>query len=81
MPQYRKLFLKIIESDDVNDMPDDFTRLAWTWLPLILCREGRCIDNAALVRSKLFPMRADVTADQVGAAARQGVRGRQRVRV
>jgi len=60
MPKYRKLHTKITESMDVNDMPDDFTRLVWTLLPLALCREGRCIDHPGFVRSKIMPLRSGV---------------------
>ena len=62
MPRYRKLHVKSVESHDINDMPDDFTRLFWVLLPLGLCREGRGLDNAAWIKSKLFPMRLDVTS-------------------
>jgi len=65
MPQWRKLHTKTLDSLDVNDMPDDFTRLLWVILPLILDRCGRGIDNAAWVRAKAFPLREDVTPEQV----------------
>ena len=59
MPHYRKLHTKITESQDVEAMPDDFARLLWTWLPLALDREGRGIDTACWVKSKLFPLKTD----------------------
>ena len=68
MPQYRKLYTKTVESLDVNDMPDDFTRLMWVLLPLGLCREGRGIDSPSWLRSKLFPLRADVTDAMIESA-------------
>ena len=68
MPRYRKLHTKTVESLDMNDMPDDFTRLLWVLLPLALCREGRGIDNPAWLKSKLFPLREDVNQEQVGTA-------------
>ena len=68
MPQWRKLHSKITESLDVNDMPDDFTRLLWVLLPTQLCREGRGVDNPSWVRSRVFPMREDVTLKMVSAA-------------
>ena len=68
MPRYRKLHTKTLESLDINDMPNDFTRLFWTLLPLVLCREGRGIDSAHWLKSKLFPLREDVTPGQVGEA-------------
>ena len=59
MPTYRKLFTKSVESEDINAMPDDFTRLLWVMLPLGLCRKGRGKDSPAWIRSKIFPIRED----------------------
>lgn len=63
MPKYRKLHVKVTESLDVNDMPDDFTRLLWVLLPLALCRDGRGIDNAAWIKAKIFPLREDLNGE------------------
>lgn len=49
-------------------MPDDFTRLTWVLLPLALCREGRGLDNAAWIKAKIYPLRLDVTLEQIQAA-------------
>lgn len=68
MPQWRKLHSKITDSIDVNEMPDDFTRLLWTWLPLALDREGRGMYNPAWVKAKVMPLRMDVSYDNVQAA-------------
>lgn len=68
MPLYRKLHVKSVDSQDINDMPDDFTRLLWVMLPLGLDSEGRGIYNAGWVKAKIFPMRDDVTAERVAAA-------------
>lgn len=68
MPTWRKLHVKTIDSVDINEMPDDFHRLTWVMLPLILDSAGRAIDNSAWLRSKLYPMRQDVTSEQVEAA-------------
>ena len=68
MPQWRKLHTKTTESPDVNEMPDDFHRLLWVLLPLGLDSEGRGMDNPAWVRSKLMPIREDVSLEMVGAA-------------
>ena len=65
MPRYRKLHVKATESLDINDMPDDFTRLLWLMLPLGLCREGRGIDNPSWIKSKIFPLRMDVTHEMI----------------
>ena len=68
MPTWRKLHVKTTESLDINDMPDDFTRLLWVLLPLGLDREGRGLDHAGWVRSKIMPLREDVTGEMVKAA-------------
>jgi DnaD/phage-associated family protein len=60
MPTYRKLHTKILDSYDFSEMPDDFTRVFWMLLPLIVDSEGRGIDNPAWLRSKMFPLRPDV---------------------
>lgn len=65
MPKWRKLHEKTLDSVDINAMPDDFTRLTWLLLPLILDCKGRAIDNSAWLRSKVYPMREDVTTAQV----------------
>lgn len=65
MPKYRKLYTKTVDSLDINDMPDDFTRLFWVLLPLALDREGRGMDNLAWLKSKVFPLRLDVTGDMI----------------
>jgi len=49
-------------------MPDDFTRLMWVLMPLGLCQEGRGIDNPSWIKSKLFPLRVDVTQEMISAA-------------
>jgi hypothetical protein len=68
MPQWRKLHTKTVNSLDVNDMPDDFTRLLWVLLPLKLDRCGRGLDNPTWVRSKVMPLREDVTTQMVSDA-------------
>jgi hypothetical protein len=65
MPKYRQLHTKTIDSFDFNEMPDDFTRVVWLLLPLILDSEGRGINNMAWVKSKMFPSRKDIVEDQI----------------
>jgi len=60
MLRYRKLHTKTVYSLDVNDMPDDFTRLFWVLPPLGLSREGTALDHPGYIKSKLFPLREDV---------------------
>lgn len=61
MPQYRKLYTKTTYSLDFNDMPDDFTRLFWVLLPCGLSSDGTCLAHPGYIRSKVFPLRSDVT--------------------
>ena len=68
MPQYRKLNVNILSSPDVDAMPNDFIRLAWTWLPLICTRDGTGLLHTTLIKSQLFPMRSDVTVDMIDQA-------------
>ncbi len=65
MPKYRKFHTKATESIDINDMPDDFTRLLWVMLPLGLDSQGRAIDNPAWVKSKIMPLRVDVSLEMI----------------
>jgi hypothetical protein len=65
MPKYRQLHTKIIDSFDFNEMPDDFTRVVWLLLTLILDREGRGIDSPVWIKSKMFPMRTDITDQEI----------------
>lgn len=68
MPKYRQLHVKIIDSFDFNEMPDDFTRVVWVMLPLILDSEGRGIYNAAWIKSKMFPLRSNFDIDKLVSA-------------
>jgi hypothetical protein len=68
MPQWRKLHIKATESLDINDMPDDFTRLLWITLPLIVCREGRGIDSPCWIKSKAMPLRGDIDDKHISKA-------------
>lgn len=65
MPKYRKLWTKITQSWDVNDMPDDFTRLLWVLLPLALDREGRGVWNMGWIKGRTMPFRDDVSCDRI----------------
>lgn len=60
MPTYRKTHTKTLDSYDFNGLPDDFSRVCWLLLPLILDSEGRGIYNLAWIRSKMFPLRENV---------------------
>jgi hypothetical protein len=68
MPKYRQLHIKILDSFDFAEMPDDFTRVVWLLLIPVVDSEGRGIDNPAWLRSKMFPLRPDVELNQISAA-------------
>jgi hypothetical protein len=68
MPQWRRLYTKIVESEDFNAMPNDFTRLLWALLPLWLDGKGRALDKATMCRARLFPLREDVELGAIDAA-------------
>lgn len=70
MAKWRKLWEKVKESRDFNDMPDDFTRLFWLLLPTSASREGTLPAHPQLIISRTFPMRTDVTIDMVNEALR-----------
>ena len=65
MPKYRQLHTKVIDSFDFNEMPDDFTRVVWLLLTLILDSEGRGIDNPSWIKSKMFPLRTDIDNQKI----------------
>ncbi len=65
MPKYRKLHVKAVDSIDINDMPDDFTRLLWVLLPLGLDSAGRGIDNASWIKARVMPLRDDITPERI----------------
>lgn len=68
MPKYRNIHTKTPDSEDINDMPDDFTRLFYVMFFIILDREGRGYDKPAWLKSKAFPLRDDVTVEMISAA-------------
>jgi hypothetical protein len=49
----------------VNNLSDDTSRLAFTWLVTFADREGRTYGDPAVVRSMLFPRREDVSIAQM----------------
>jgi hypothetical protein len=68
MPKYRQLHVKILDSYDFSEMPDDFTRVFWLLLIVVVDSAGRAIDNPAWLRSKMFPLRHDVIDSQIESA-------------
>jgi DnaD/phage-associated family protein len=55
----------IMDDKRINDLSCDTSRLAFTWLITLADCEGRVIGDPAVMRSKLFPRRTDVTTDDV----------------
>lgn len=68
MPKYRQLHTKIVDSFDFAEMPNDFIRLFWLLLIVIVDSEGRGIDNPAWIRSRMFPLRPDIDIEEIEAA-------------
>ena len=57
----------IISDKKINELSDDTSRLAFTWLITTADAEGRTHGDPAMVRSILFPRRADVTVERMEA--------------
>lgn len=51
----------------INQLSDDTSRLAFTWLITFADREGRTYGDPGVVRSMLFPRRQDVSIEQMAA--------------
>jgi hypothetical protein len=57
----------ITSDKKINDLSDDTSRLAFTWLVTYADCEGRTHGDPAMVRSLLFPRRSDVTNERMEA--------------
>ena len=55
MPKYRNIHTRIADSFDFNEMPDDFSRLLWVMLFVVLDSEGRGYDTPKWIQAKAFP--------------------------
>ena len=49
----------------VNELSDDTSRLAFTWLVTFADCEGRTYGDPAMVRSMLFPRRDDISIERM----------------
>jgi hypothetical protein len=65
MAKGRIIISAITMDKRINDLSDDTSRLAFTWLITFADREGRTHGDPALVRSLLFPRRSDVTVKRM----------------
>lgn len=57
----------ITSDKKINDLSDDTSRLAFTWLITFADCEGRTHGDPAMVRSMLFPRRTDITTEHMDA--------------
>ena len=71
MARGRIIASEITKDKRVNDLSDDTSRLAFTWLVTFADREGRTHGDPALVRSTLFPRRDDITIEQMESYLRE----------
>ena len=65
MARGRMINNRITMDKAINDLSDDTSRLAFTWLITFADSEGRTYGDPALVASTLFPRRRDVTPEQM----------------
>lgn len=65
MAEGRILKKKISVSKQVNDLSNDTNRLLFTWLIPHLDAEGRFFGEAEIVKSIIFPRRADLSAKRI----------------
>lgn len=65
MARGRIIVSDITKDKRVNDLSDDTSRLAFTWLVTFADREGRTHGDPAIVRSMVFPRRDDISVDQM----------------
>lgn len=71
MARGRMLNHKITENELVAGLSNDTSRLGFTWLISFCDVEGRVHGNPALVRAKLFPLRDDMTNDEMASYIRE----------
>ncbi len=65
MARGRMINSAITEDKRVHELSDDTSRLAFTWLIAFADCEGRVPGDPAIVRSRVFPRRDDITTDQM----------------
>jgi len=65
MPKYRKLSTRVLESHSFDCLPNDTAKLLWVLLPLVMSRDGTFPAHLHLIVSRVFPLRDDVTEQQV----------------
>ena len=65
MARGRFVSQEITKDKKINNLSNDTSRLAFTWLLTMTDCEGRTYGDPAIVRSMVFPRRSDVTVEQM----------------
>ena len=65
MARARMITNAITRDKRINDLSDDTSRLAFTWLITFADAEGRTHGDPAVIRSMLFPRRTDISIKQM----------------
>jgi hypothetical protein len=65
MPKWRKISTDLPNSLDFEAIDDDFIRLMWIMMILVADREGRGLAHLMWLKSKMFPLREDVTTEHI----------------
>lgn len=65
MARGRMINSTICSDKRINDLSDDASRLAFTWLVTFADCEGRVHGDPMIVRSMLFPRRTDITPERM----------------
>src|SRR3990167_2527107 len=65
MARGRIISNEIARDKKINDLSDDTSRLAFTWLLTFADVEGRTHGDPALIRSMVFPRRTDITIERI----------------
>jgi hypothetical protein len=71
MARGRMVNNRICVDKRINDLNDDTSRLAFTWLVTFADREGRTYGDPALLTSMLFPRRRDVSPEKMAQYIRE----------
>jgi len=71
MARGRMINSKITRNKAINDLSDDTSRLAYTWLITFADVDGRTHGDPALVRSLVFPRRTDITVERMESYIRE----------
>lgn len=65
MARGRFISKAIIRDRSINELSDDTSRLAFTWLITLADCEGRTVGEPDLLKAALFPRRSDITPELI----------------